>query len=378
MPTRSRCVSPGRTGSATPSAISCSSRARWTRADPGPAATLPSARQAHGGRISPARTLTVPMGAVKVRAWSQQAWELTDKQHGVVTHSQLRGLGLSPAAIRHRLTSGRLRRLMRGVYVVGRPGVDDRARWMAAVLVCGPDARLSHRSAAALLRIRKSWRGPVEVVVPPHLRKRLPDIHAYRLAEPWTAWSTDGSGRDPRALRFRTIANIPVTSPVVTLVDLATCLPTGQLEAAVNEADHLNLVDPEALRAATDDLVRRPGARRLRDLLDTATHALTATELEHRFLPLAIDAGLPLPKTQARRNGHRVDFYWPELGLVVETDSLRYHRTAFKQGEDVRRDNAHTSSGLTTLRFTHGQVCHEPDYVRAELRRMAARLTSSL
>jgi hypothetical protein len=275
--------------------------------------------------------------------------------------------------------NGRLHRLMRGVYVVGRPGDDNRTRWMAAVLACGPDARLSHRSAAALLKIREPWRGMVEVVVPPHLRKHLPDIHAYRLAEPCTARrNTDGGGRcDPRLLRFRTIENIPVTSPVVTLVDLATCLSTGQLEAAVNEADHRDLVDPETLRAAIDDLGRRPGRRRLRELLDAATHALTTTELERRFLPLAIDAGLPLPITQAPRSGHRVDFYWPQLGLVVETDSLRYHRTAFKQGADVRRDNAHTSAGLTTLRFTHGQVRHEPDYVRAELRRTAERLASS-
>jgi very-short-patch-repair endonuclease len=26
-------------------------------------------------------------------------------------------------------------------------------------------------------------------------------------------------------------------------------------------------------------------------------------------------------------NGFKVDFFWPELGLVVETDGWRYHRT---------------------------------------------------
>jgi hypothetical protein len=39
---------------------------------------------------------------------------------------------------------------------------------------------------------------------------------------------------------------------------------------------------------------------------------------------------------------------------VVETDSLRYHRTPFRQAADKRRDNAHAGSGLTTLRFTDG------------------------
>jgi very-short-patch-repair endonuclease len=94
---------------------------------------------------------------------------------------------------------------------------------------------------------------------------------------------------------------------------------------------------------------------------------LTTTELERLFLPLALEAGLPIPQTQTWLDGYRVDFYWPDLGIVVEADSLRYHRTPFKQASDKRRDNAHAGSGLTTLRFTHGQICHEPGYVRATL-----------
>jgi very-short-patch-repair endonuclease len=250
---------------------------------------------------------------------------------------------------------------------------------MAATLACGPHTLLSHRSAAALLKIRKPWRGPVEVVVPADVCRRRPGIRVYRRV----FWKADDAGRTaapstvPHALdplRPWLEDNIPVTGPVVILVDLATCLPTGQLEAAVNGADHLGLVDPEALRAAVDLLPRRPGARRLRTLLDSATRTLTTTELERRFLPLARQAGLPPPETQTQLGRHRVDFHWPQLGLVVETDSLRYHRTAFKQAADKRRDNSHASSGLVTLRFTHGQVYHEPDYVREELRRVARRL----
>ncbi len=323
------------------------------------------------------------MATEMLRVRSGKVWALAKKQHGVVTRSQLADLGLGPAAIRHRLSNGRLHRLMRGVYAVGRPEVGERGRWMGAVLVCGPHALLSHRSAAALLKIRKPWRGPVEVVVPADVCRRPLDIRVYRRA----FWRADDAGRTAgtpaasatvphvlKPLRPWLVDDIPVTGPVVILVDLATCLPTGQLEAAVNEADHLGLVDPEALRSAVDLLPRRPGARRLRTLLDTATRTLTTTELERRFLPLAREAGLPLPGTQTQLGKHRVDFHWPELGLVVETDSLRYHRTAFKQAADKRRDNAHASSGLVTLRFTHGQVYHEPDYVREELRRVARRL----
>ena len=112
----------------------------------------------------------------------------------------------------------------------------------------------------------------------------------------------------------------------------------------------------------------------LRGVLDRRTFLLTDSELERRFLPIARSAGLPEPQTQCWLNGFRVDFYWPALGLVVETDGLRYHRTAAQQSRDRQRDQAHTAAGLTALRFTHAQVRFEPDYVRSILGAVAARL----
>lgn len=76
---------------------------------------------------------------------------------------------------------------------------------------------------------------------------------------------------------------------------------------------------------------------------------------------------LPQPLTKVFVNDYEVDFYWPDLGLVVEADSLRYHRNAIKQSRDLRRDQVHTASGLTTLRFTHRQVAHEPRHVESVL-----------
>lgn len=250
---------------------------------------------------------------------------------------------------------------MRGIYAVGRPQLEARGHWMAAVLAGGPRALLSHRSAAALWGIREEKEGRPEVVVPATASARRSEVRVHRRD------NHEVPGR-------RSVDRIPLTHPVATLVDLATCLPIGGLEAAVNEADHLNLVDPERLLAALGSLPRRAGLRRLRNLLEGAAGSLTATELERRFLPLARAVGLPLPQTQTWLDGHRVDFFWPELGLVVETDSLRYHRTPFKQANDKRRDNAHAASGLTTLRFSAGQIRHEPGYVRQTLARVARRL----
>jgi very-short-patch-repair endonuclease len=72
-----------------------------------------------------------------------------------------------------------------------------------------------------------------------------------------------------------------------------------------------------------------------------------------------------------------VDFYWPSLGLVVETDGLRYHRTASAQRRDRVRDQVHTAAGLTQLRFTHYQVRYEPRYVQGILAQTASRLAAS-
>ncbi len=60
--------------------------------------------------------------------------------------------------------------------------------------------------------------------------------------------------------------------------------------------------------------------------------------------------------------------------LVVETDGLRYHRTAAQQARDRIRDQAHATAGLTTLRFTYHQVARCPDQVERTLRRVADRL----
>ena len=75
-------------------------------------------------------------------------------------------------------------------------------------------------------------------------------------------------------------------------------------------------------------------------------------------------------------NGWEVDFDWPELGLVVEADSLRYHRTAGRQLRDALRDQSHTVAGLTRLRFTHWQIRYDPGYVAATLAAVAGRLAA--
>jgi very-short-patch-repair endonuclease len=158
---------------------------------------------------------------------------------------------------------------------------------------------------------------------------------------------------------------------------MACDLSAGGIERAIRDADRLGLANPEALRKALDSTPRRPGIGRLREVLDSETFSLTDSELERRFLRLVRKAALPQPKTQAWVNGYRVDFHWPELRLVVETDGLRYHRTASQQARDQLRDQAHTAAGFTYLRFTAAQVRYEPKRTMAVLRAVISRIRSA-
>jgi very-short-patch-repair endonuclease len=170
---------------------------------------------------------------------------------------------------------------------------------------------------------------------------------------------------------------IPVTTPIQTLIDLATVLDPRRLERAINEADKLDLVDPEGLLGELDRYPARRGVGKLRAMLGQQVFRLTDSELERRFLRLVRLAKVPVPQTGSRLNGFKVDFHWPDLGLVVETDGLRYHRTPAQQARDRERDQVHTAAGLTTLRFTHSQVASDPALVQRTLRRVVRRLEDS-
>jgi very-short-patch-repair endonuclease len=299
------------------------------------------------------------MGYQKGRA--AQIWALVERQHGVVSRAQLLAHGLAPQGIKRRVQRGRLHPVRRGVYAVGRPALTREGRWVAALLACGEGAALSHGSAAARLGIGNE-RGTIEISVEPPRHPHPAGLRVHRRRD----LSQDVICHD----------GLAVTNAACTIVDLASYLAEPALDRAINDADKLDLIDPERLRVEAERQRGRPGAARLIALLDRHTFTLTDSELERRFLPLVRAAGLPEPRTRERVNGFRVDFHWPDLGLVVETDGLRYHRTPASQARDRARDQAHAAAGLTALRFTHGQIAHAPEHVRSTLAAVAGRITS--
>lgn len=238
---------------------------------------------------------------------------------------------------------------------------------MAAVLACGHggspgrDAFLSHDSAAALFGIGVEAAGCIEASVRADRRLAQPGIRVHRRPH----------------LRVGDVGfyeGIPVTSPAQTLIDLAARHDRMTVERMVDEADRLDLITPPKLRAALVEHGGERGVARLRTWLDRRTFRLTRSRLERFFLPIASRVGLPVPETKVWVNGFEVDFHWPDLRLVVETDSLRHHRTPAQQTRDHRRDQAHVAAGFTSLRFTHEQVRYEPEHVEAVLGDVARRL----
>src|SRR6201994_93966 len=290
-------------------------------------------------------------------ARSRKTWDLVRRQHGVLTRQDLLGLGFSADAIKHRVATGRLHQISAGIYAVGRPELTPYGRWMAAVLSCGDGAMLSHRSAAELWGIGREWEGRIDVSIRRHSKIRRRGIKV----------------RARESLPERSVVRrfgIPVTNPTQTLIDLATELKPVRLERAVNQADVHDLVDPETLRRSLDAYVGMPGVKTLRTMLDRHTFRLSDSDLEIYFRPLALAAGFPLPLTKQWVLGYEVDFHFPEHGLIVETDGLRYHRTPAQQARMVKRDQTHTSHGFRVLRFTHWQIAYAPNEVAEVLGRV--------
>ncbi len=225
---------------------------------------------------------------------------------------------------------------------------------MAAVLAGGEGAALSHRSAAALWEIGDKDNGMINVSVRRRCELRRPGVRFH--------------GR-PQLMAKNILRHddIPLTSPSQTLVDLATELDSVPLDRAVNDADKRGLIDPETLRGQLSQFGGQPGVRPLRLLLDKLFFRLSDSDLEIYFRRIVRAARLPMPLSKQRVNKFEVDFYWPHLGLVVETDGLRYHRTPSAQTRDARRDRAHIMAGMTPLRFTHYEVRYEPARVRDAL-----------
>src|SRR4051794_34239062 len=159
---------------------------------------------------------------------------LAATQHGVVASWQLIELGFTKAKIRRRVAAGRLHRLHRGVYAVGHSAITREGQWMAAVLVYGQAALLSHRDAADPRGFADYAHGDIEVTVLGGGGRATPGLRVHRMR---SLHPDDRSSH----------CHIPVTSPARTLLDLAAVLAPRHLEQALAEGLRSGVLSSETL-----------------------------------------------------------------------------------------------------------------------------------
>ena len=156
--------------------------------------------------------------------------EIAARQHGVVSRRQLREAGLSRGAIEHRLRTGTLRPVHRGVYRTG-PTTPKHQAEAAALLACGDDAVLTHRTAAGILRIIPAPRPgePIDVSGPRTLRGPQSGVRIHRV------------GRLPSDEVERR-HGLAIAAAPRTILDLAACLGPYDLERALARAERKELL----------------------------------------------------------------------------------------------------------------------------------------
>lgn len=276
------------------------------------------------------------------------------RQHNrVITWDQLLDAGISRRAIAHRRQTGRLYRRHPGVYLLDPPQEASRLTLLtAAVAACGPNAVLSHASAAELWGFLPARPGPIDVTVAGRNPGVRPGIRRHRT---YTL--------EPRDVRGR--HRVRITSPARTIIDSA-C--DRDLEQLVGTALASELVTQRQIEQAIARCPTRPGIRRLHAVLhQDGGPRWTRSWAERRLLALVRQARLPVPDTNVELNGYLVDAVWRDRRLVLEADGGRFHRGRAAFETDRARDAAHVAAGYRVIRFTALQLRDEALLVIAQL-----------
>jgi very-short-patch-repair endonuclease len=289
-----------------------------------------------------------PRPDVHAQHVNQAAVAVTTAQDGAISRRQLLDVGVGRGAIESWLRTGRLHRIHRGVYALGHPVISLRGRWIAALLACGLNSVLSHRSAGVAHGLIEDDQLIIDVTTTGG-RGRLEGVRVHRGRR--DAARADG---------------LPVTTVERTLLDLAAVLTERGLERAVDAA----------IRNG-----HRPPTRRRRGVKGAATltalsrrnqqgHTITRSELEERFLRTIRRARIPEPDMNTEVAGFLVDAVWREANLVVELDGARYHDQPGVTRRDRRRDAALTIAGYRVLRYGWDDLADAPAELTALLATM--------
>lgn len=271
---------------------------------------------------------------------------------------ELRALGLTKRQVDQHVAVGLLHRRHQGVYAVGRPTLDFEGRCRAALLACGPDAAISHGSAAHLWDLRRSV-GVIHVSAPRSRRAQA----GLRVHRPRVFSRDDVVDRD--GLRVTTVAR--------TLLDLAALEPRERIERLLHEAQVRRVFDATSIYEACCRSPHHRGRRRLEAALH-AEVAPTRSGLERALLALCRHGGLPRPAVNAHlwtsAGLEEVDLHWPDARLVVEVDGARYHSSRWRARRDAEKDARLRVAGWTVRRVPELELALAPSTLLADLHRL--------
>ncbi|MFC7878568.1 hypothetical protein [Isoptericola sp. NPDC057391] len=291
--------------------------------------------------------------------------ELVDRQHGVVTRSQLSRLGVGPPEVACHLAALRWRALSEQVLVTHRGPLTRAARRWAAVLGAPAGSVIGAWSALEVGGLEGWHRDPIHVVVP---RGAYPDRH------PWLVVHESRRLREEDAVDA---GGLPVHSIARAAVD------AGAWQRSWRTAAGLMAAVVQQRLGATDDLfamldtvgkVRHRKVMRLA-LADIVGGADSLAEID--FARLCRRGGLPEPARQAVRTDARgrrrfLDVEWRLPGgrrFVVEIDGVG-HLERDRWYDDLLRD-AELGADAATVRIRLPAMAarYEPERVLAVVRR---------
>jgi very-short-patch-repair endonuclease len=245
---------------------------------------------------------------------------------------------------------------------VGHRAVSRLGHWMAAVLASGPEALLSHHTAAALWGIRGYSGGVIHVTAP---RKSASTKRIRRHFSLVPA--------DERAVE----EGIAVTSVHRTIFDLAAAVSVDDVVAMIKEAEYLNRWDRLSLPDLLERYPGKRGSRKIRFALQRLKEeppGRKRSKLEERFAPFLRRHRLPLPRFNdwilLGPKRYRADCHWPHLHLIVELDGWEGHSTRSAFQDDRARDRALHAAGFSVLHLTWNQLDVEPEAIAFDLRQM--------
>ena len=255
---------------------------------------------------------------------------VASRQKGVVTRHQLLAAGFTRTMIQRRIASGALIPIHRGVYLVGHQATHPLAYETAAIFACGRRTMLSFHTAARLRGLPAPPSDRIHVTVVGRARPVLRGVQVHTI----TAIGPSDLNRHH---------GLPITSPSLTILDMAGVLSKPSLVDLLNEArvqrlGARRLVTDAELYATIEAHPKRRGAKALRALLrsERGPH-ITRTKAERRALNVMRAYGIEPDATQHPVGPYEVDFWFEDERLAVEFDSVQFHDTPKRFVSDRRR-----------------------------------------